>query len=114
MEGYRDPFNRACYPWGSEDTDLVSWYRALGQIRLSHDCFTGSEMEVVKASGRIMAYIRRGKKDSVLTVINAGQTDETFSLPEEFRAAMPLIGEHSGSNFLFVPAGGLALLALKN
>lgn len=113
MEGYRDPFNRACYPWGSEDTEMIAWYRALGQIRRSHDCFTGSDMEVVRASGRVMAYIRRGEKDSVLTVINAGQSDETLSLPEEFRQALPLIGEPLCGNYIFVPAGGLAVLSLK-
>ena len=23
MEGYRDPFNRGCFPWGNEDEDLL-------------------------------------------------------------------------------------------
>ena len=23
MEGYRDPFNRGCFPWGHEDAELV-------------------------------------------------------------------------------------------
>ena len=31
LEGYRDPFNRGCFPWGQEDQDLLSWYRQLGQ-----------------------------------------------------------------------------------
>ena len=29
MEGYRDPFNRGCYPWGEEDPDLLAWYRCV-------------------------------------------------------------------------------------
>ncbi len=33
MEGYRDPFNRFCYPWGKEDQDLLDWYRTLGRLR---------------------------------------------------------------------------------
>ena len=33
MEGYRDPFNRGTYPWGREDTELLTWYRQLGKLR---------------------------------------------------------------------------------
>ena len=30
MEGYGDPFNRGCYPWGQEDRELLAWYHRLG------------------------------------------------------------------------------------
>lgn len=35
MEGYKDPFNRGTYPWGSENQELIEWYRTLGKIRKS-------------------------------------------------------------------------------
>ena len=27
MEGYRDPFNRCCYPWGKENKELIEWHK---------------------------------------------------------------------------------------
>ena len=48
MEGYRDPFNRGCFPWGHEDAELVNWYRSLGKIR--HSC------EVLKQRGTLEPY----------------------------------------------------------
>ena len=33
MQGFEDPLNRATYPWGREDDDLVGHYRALGELR---------------------------------------------------------------------------------
>ena len=33
MEGHKDPFNRRTYPWGREDTELLTHYRALGALR---------------------------------------------------------------------------------
>ena len=33
MQGMRDPFNRAAYPWGREDSALVEAFRALGALR---------------------------------------------------------------------------------
>ncbi len=114
MEGYRDPFNRACYPWGEEDIDMLSWYRTLANVRKTLDCFKGADLEVVHASGRVMAYIRRGTIDNALTVINAGDRDETLLLPEDFRSAYPMLGNHSGGDFLYIPAGSVALLAYES
>lgn len=115
MEGYRDPFNRACFPWGGDkDSDMISWYRTLGNVRKTLDCFSGADLQVVHASGRIMAYIRRGVVDSLLTVINAGDRDETLVLPEDFRTAYPMIGEHSGGDHLYIPAGSVVILAYEN
>ena len=33
VQGFEDPLNRATYPWGREDDDLVGHYRALGELR---------------------------------------------------------------------------------
>jgi len=61
-----------------------------------------------------MAYIRRGTIDSALIVVNAGDRDETMALPEDFRTAYPMIGEHSGGDYLYIPAGSAVVLAYEN
>ena len=33
LQGYEDPMNRAPFPWGREDQDLLSHYRFLGEMR---------------------------------------------------------------------------------
>ena len=33
MEGTKDPYCRAPYPWGKEDGDLIEWYKKLGKLR---------------------------------------------------------------------------------
>ena len=35
MEGYRDPFNRCCYPWGKENKELIEWHKKLADVRKS-------------------------------------------------------------------------------
>lgn len=37
MEGFEDPFNRAFYPWGKENTEILEFFRVLGGIKNSHD-----------------------------------------------------------------------------
>lgn len=33
MEGYEDPLNRRCYPWGKEDKELMEFYRQLSELK---------------------------------------------------------------------------------
>ena len=43
MKGGKDPFNRGFYPWGREDTALLTFYRQMGAFR--------REFEVLKSGG---------------------------------------------------------------
>lgn len=33
LQGYKDPFNRRCYPWGNEDNELIAYVSELCRIR---------------------------------------------------------------------------------
>ncbi len=42
VQGFEDPLNRATYPWGRENDDLLGHYRALGNLRARHkEAFAG-------------------------------------------------------------------------
>ncbi|MDO4562671.1 MAG: glycoside hydrolase family 13 protein [Clostridia bacterium] len=47
MEGYADPFNRACFVPGSGDTDLLNWYRELAALRNSHAALRTGDYSLV-------------------------------------------------------------------
>lgn len=40
IQGYEDPYNRATYPWGREDEELMAHYRMLAQIRKQYPILT--------------------------------------------------------------------------
>ena len=113
MEGYRDPFNRGCYPWGGEDESLIEWHRELGRIRTSLDCFKGADFTPVEARGALLAYTRRGEKDAVLTAVNAGDGEAVVTVPEDMRGARCLIGDYDGGNELRVPGNSAAVLHME-
>ena len=43
LEGYRDPFNRGCYPWGAQDDELIAHFEALGSMRAAHSAFADGD-----------------------------------------------------------------------
>ena len=93
MEGYRDPFNRACYPWGKEDAGLLKWYRKLGHIRSRVSCLREGEFIPIFAKGAGMAYLRRDKKTALLCALNRGKTEIGAVLPDRWTDAELLFGK---------------------
>ena len=45
LEGYKDPFNRRCYPWGKENLDMIDFTKQLAVIRKSSKAFAQGEMK---------------------------------------------------------------------
>ena len=62
MEGYKDPFCRRCYPWGSENRELVECYRRLGAMRARCDCLREGRLEPFSVDGQALSYFRTGEK----------------------------------------------------
>lgn len=80
MQGANDPFNRGCYPWGSERKDLVSWYRTLGQLRKEHrKLFAEGDCRILSYGVGRIAYARTFGKEALLCAENV--SDAPWSLP---------------------------------
>ncbi len=110
MEGYRDPFNRACYPWGEEETELIAWYQTLGRLRAQCPALKEGEFIPVHAADGCMAYIRRGGGQSLLCAFNASEERRSISVSEEWRNATALIGPLPGEALVLQPKSCAALL----
>ena len=79
MEGYKDPFCRRCYPWGSENRELVECYRRLGAMRARCDCLREGRLEPLSVDGQALSYFRPGEKDSTFCAVN--RSDLLTTLP---------------------------------
>lgn len=92
VEGYKDPFNRATFPWGKEDKELLAWYKALGKMRHECKCLYDGDFFNFGSTGRTMGYIRRCKEEQLLCVFNAADHEIKFYVPEEFEGGKTFMG----------------------
>lgn len=95
MQGYKDPFNRGCYPWGLENKELIAFYRALGQIRRECDCLREGSFFTVSEMLSCLAFERRSKKDAILVIVNRNPHPITYDLPEQWHFSRELFREES-------------------
>ncbi len=74
LQGYVDPLNRKCFPWGQEDVELLSWFEFLGNLRKNYDAFTNGELELICDKNERMIFARKGLKSEVLIAVNLSNT----------------------------------------
>ncbi|MDU6348456.1 MAG: glycoside hydrolase family 13 protein [Clostridium sp.] len=113
MEGYRDPFNRRCFPWGKEDDALTRWYRSLAKLRqTARTALEDSPLVPVAAFRRCLCYIREGKTQRLLIALNSGSAAEQITLPAGWEKATCLLGEPPSGSILTLPPIGFSALLL--
>ncbi len=79
VEGYHDPFCRKTYPWGHECTELLEYYRRLGEVRTNNEVFRDGEFCMDYAEGAVVAYSRFSDKGRVQIIVNASESAVPFS-----------------------------------
>ena len=81
MEGYHDPFNRRPYPWGREDSELVDFYRTVGQVRLAHKVYAKGFMKLAEGlPDGIFAMSRFDENECLTAVVNRSGRALTLDL----------------------------------
>ncbi len=115
LDGYRDPFNRKCYPWDSPDNSLIEWYKGLGKLRNSLSILKTSSLRNVYSKDHIMCFERyqtneRGKEEIVLVVIN--RSEDTVEVPIYLDHPKHLAGSHYKEDFK-LPPFGFGIFSLK-
>ena len=111
MEGYRDPFNRACYPWGKEGKNLLQWYQGLGQLRAQEKEILGKGMyRTLYAEGNLLAFERflftREGRDSLTVIVNRSNRPQSIlGTPLDLTGGTLLLGEALGTVNVLSPFG---------
>ena len=77
MQGYKDPFNRGCFPWGQEDNDMLCFVRGLSAIRKKFPCLKAGELEFLDVRG-LLVFRRYDSTGSVTVAINVSDTSNEF------------------------------------
>ena len=58
LQGYKDPFNRRCYPWGKEDQELIDFHKELARIRKAYRVFCSGRLSFLPAQDDVIAFAR--------------------------------------------------------
>ena len=116
MQGFEDPFNRQTYPWGREDQELLSWYRALGRLRRRHPALRRGSIRYLLGKGPLLVFLREAGDERLLCAFNAGSDNHAFRFEEgRIRPIMgqPLFARSDGVYTIALPPRSGAVFSVK-
>ena len=114
LQGYKDPFNRRCYPWGNEDTDLIEYVSELSRVRKSIPSmrdgmifFVINEKET--HDSRLIGFARKGQKQEYIFFINRSsdtvQLGNISEILSRYSDIQPFYGEFMDDTITVKPYG---------
>ena len=110
MQGYKDPFNRFCYPWGKENKELLEFYKTLGNIRKIVPCLKEGHYATVSEMLSCLAFVRYDGDSKLMVIANRNEHDINYYLPADWHGAKALYGNAVEENKVKVEALGVAIL----
>ena len=81
MEGWEDPFNRAGYPCGQEDSELKSFFSKLAHLRREQPALQTGQLHWRWTAGSLLVFARELDGQLLTTAVNAADTPQTLTLP---------------------------------
>ncbi len=84
-EGYNDPFNRTCFPWGKENEALQDWYRTIIRIRRSHAVYRNGSYRTLACRNAFYAFERHQGEERMITAVNLGDEEELLAYSGRWR-----------------------------
>ena len=81
LQGYRDPFNRACYPWGNENTELVDFYKNLGRVKHSLG-MSSKEFQPIFFDYEAVCFAVCQDENAALCCVNLSNSERCINVPD--------------------------------
>ncbi len=114
LQGYKDPFNRRCYPWGHEDKELIEYVSELSRVRKSipnmkngRTYFVLNDRQLIDE--RVIAFTRQGEKiDYIIFINRSGDTvrlDNLDSILDRFADFAHFYGDYEDNSVTVQPYG---------
>lgn len=112
LYGYKDPFNRKCFPWDNIDNELHNFFVKLGKIHKTNSFLESAELKIVKADNDVFIFERFESEDELdnlnkhkhtkrmLIAVNRSENDVSVDLPEIYNNWNNVFEINSSDNLL--------------
>ena len=78
MEGWKDPFNRRCYPWGNENKKIIDYYMFITGFRKKNNILADGKYKCLIHDKGVFVFERYDKGDKIIIAVNLSQKEITL------------------------------------
>lgn len=80
LEGMADPFNRAPYPWGGENMDLMEYFKTVSNFRNGNKVLSEGNFKYFAPHGDVLCCLREKDGHVIIASVNRNTT-ESINVP---------------------------------
>ena len=121
LTGLADPFNRKTYPWGYENTELINFFKFIGNFRNKNSVLINGQTKYYSFNDDVIGCLRNYENNCVFTAINRNtSTDHSIeiTLPtsdsvNDLISGYLLVPDDSGSYKLELPPLSYTILTTQ-
>jgi len=85
--GDLDPYNRKCFPWGSEDADLTRFIKKLSEIRSERSELKRGSTRILYAENKVLVYEREYEGSKTVVALSMFESDVKITFGSEMTDA---------------------------
>ncbi len=95
IEGWKDPFNRKCFPWGNENNEILNHYKSLSNLRKSSSVFIDGKYKCIVHDTSVFIFERYNEKEKIIIGINLSNEPITLNFKNKIKeyTAMQIANE---------------------
>jgi len=81
-EGWKDPFNRRCYPWGNENKEILNYYMFITALRKKNKVLASGKYRCLIHDKDVFAFERFDDKERIIIAVNLSDSEITLKFNE--------------------------------
>lgn len=109
VQGIGNLLNRATYPWGKEDLELLSFYKELIKSRKSEAFLRKADMRVLFIDQNHLMFERFDDNEQAIVITSRVNVQTQIAIPEEYKNAKVIFSNGKNSKKNLAPYGAIVL-----
>lgn len=109
MQGIGNLLNRAPYPWGNEDKEVLQFYRELVKSRKSEDFLRKAEMRALAISEEHFVFERYDDNNKAIVIASRVDYETQMDIPKEYENARIVFSTEGNTKKNLAPYGAIVL-----
>lgn len=114
LQGIGNLLNRATYPWGNEDVELLEFYKRLIKSRKSEDFLRKADMRILQISNEHFVFERYDDNNKAIVIASRSNNQTTIAIPEEYANAKVVFVTEGSNRETLAPYGAIVLKKVIN
>lgn len=109
MQGIGNLLNRATYPWGHEDKEILEFYKKIIKSRKSEEFLKKADLRILRIDQNQFVFERYDDNNKAIVIASRTNQETEIAIPKEYENAYVVFSTDGNSKNTLAPYGAIVL-----